>query len=191
MSTAEEYYRKSLKAANDFGEKKGISKANTNLASVFLNQGNTERAIYYGNEAMRIAVDIGYLELIQAAAKFLSDLHSNAGNYRKALAMYDIEIKMKDSLLNEEKTRLSILQKLKLEYQEQKLIDEKKQEKVEALEQEEKGRQKLALYLSISGLILLLVFGSLIVNRILVFKKQKVIIAEHKEELIQLRKNIE
>lgn len=190
FDAAMEFFQKALKVASQTGDKKGISQTNSKLGQLYLKMGNLQKALDYAIEAIQIAQEIGYPEEIRDAAAFLSKCYQEHGEYDKALRYYNMEIKMSDSLLSEATQRLVVQQEMKFDYDRRKLIQQKKQEKIEALAAEEKHRQQTLMYISGSGLLVFLLMGFFIANQFRLARKQKEIIEEQKTSGFQKNKDI-
>ncbi len=120
MNDALEYYSKSLKIREELSDKEGIAAVLNNMADLKFNSGNLNEALGYANDGMRTSKEIGYPGVIGRSANILKRIFQKQHNYKEALEMYELEIKMKDSLRNEETQKATLKQQLQYDYDKKK-----------------------------------------------------------------------
>ena len=128
------YLVRALELNIELGYKQEISSSLSTIGGWELKLGKVEAALEKGLEALELAIEVGYVENIKRSADLLSDIYKKQGNFENALSMYELEIQMRDSILNEENTKSIIGQQMKYDYEKEKLLKE----------QEEKEQLRLA-----------------------------------------------
>ncbi len=119
-----EYYNKSLVIWNEINDKESTAQTYSNLANANNLQKKYLKAIEYAEKSLDIAIELGTLPRKMDAYKALADAHEGKYNHSKSLYYYKLYSQVKDSILNEEKTKRS--QQLEAFYQ-----TEKKQQEIE------------------------------------------------------------
>lgn len=175
FNQAREYFAASLEHQSKADYRRGIANTKLRLAETDLILGNTDHALTTAKEAYEMAKKIGYVDLMQNSAATLKDIYKAMGETGLALEMYELEIKMRDSLRNESNRKTVIRNQLKNEY-------DKKQAIIDAEHKAELDRRNLVLWGTGIGLVLLIVFSVFIYTRFRVIRSQKKIIEQQKVE---------
>ncbi|NRA11602.1 MAG: tetratricopeptide repeat protein, partial [Crocinitomicaceae bacterium] len=162
-----------------------------NIGSSFLNIGEIDSCFLYTTQAMEISDRLGYPELIQSISEKLARVYSSKKDYQNSLKYYLISVKMTDSLNNVEVQKEALRQKLLFDHDLEKAtiadkrkkeleIEKNRRETAQHKRREEKKRDsQRVLYISI-GMIMAVVFGIIIYNRLRITKKQKLTIEDQK-----------
>src|SRR6185369_16792153 len=121
------------------------------------------------------------------SANVLKQAHKKSGNYKEALEMYELEIKMRDSVVSESTRKASIKSQLKYEYEKQAAADSVAHAKENEIQSAELSRQSAELrakknqqYALFGGLGLVMIFAGFMYNRFKVTQRQKEIIEKQK-----------
>ena len=128
------YLELGLKVFREWEDKVWISVSLSTIGGLQLEIGQVEAALKSGLEAMAVAKEVGHVEYIKRAARLLNKVYRKQGKFEDALAMYELEITMRDSIVNEENTKSTIRQQMKYDYEKAELLKE----------QEEKEQLRLA-----------------------------------------------
>jgi tetratricopeptide (TPR) repeat protein len=187
-----DYFTKALNLAKGKDDKTAM-KAAMSLAyhcmsSEFFKQKKYTKAIEYGELALTNSKESGNPDFNASDAKILRDAYKAQNKPVQALEMFELFIKMRDSISNQQ-TRKAVIQKqYQIEYEKKALADSLKanQERNFAeiksdLEINKRETQKMYLYL---GLVAVLIFAGFIFNRFEVTKKQKAVIENHQKEIL-------
>ncbi len=185
---ATSFLKNCLVIAEKSNNKEFINWSYSGIAKNFIRSNRFNDALIYSQKSFKLAQELGFVEETQTAADQLQTIYQKLGNYKKAFEMYQLSIKLQDSLNNDENKKTSFKTKLKYDYDKKTLADsirtasEKKlsaaklAESTARLKQEK--TQRLAL---IGGLILLLGFSVFTFNRFKNSQKQKRIIELQKK----------
>lgn len=162
---------------------------NQNLASCYINIGSNYNALKKPNEAKKwlekaliVAKANNNLEDLVAAYANLADAENALKNYKDAFKYYKASVKYKDSLINEQSTKLIVKQQLQYEFDKKQTADSLKvseEKKVTILKLKQEKTQRYFLY---GGLLLVIAFAAFIFNRFKVTQKQKQLIELQKLE---------
>jgi len=88
FSKALDYYFRSLKINEEFGNKNLIAVTLGNIGSLYTNQNKYKEAEKYLLQSLKIDTSIVFLLHIEETHELLSQLYSKTGNYQKALEHY-------------------------------------------------------------------------------------------------------
>ncbi len=195
IAEALEYYNKSLKIREELLDKDGTAGVLNNIADLKLKNGETKDAFIYAQKGMQTSKEIGYPNLISRSANILKRIFQKQNKYKEAFEMFELEIKMKDSIKNEETQKAAIKNQLKYDYEKKEAVAEaehKSELKNQDIIASEKNRkQKLITLFVIAGLLLVLIFAVFVFRTLritrkqkLLIEKQKTIVEEHQKEII-------
>jgi tetratricopeptide (TPR) repeat protein len=179
-----DYYHKSLAIKELLKDKKGIAHTLHNIGTIYSSQDQNTKALDFFMKSLQIAKEIENPESIRNAAQSAYTSYKELGAYQKALEMKELQIIMRDSIDNEENRKAGIQKQLQYEYETKVAADKIRaieEKKVAAVKLEQEQTKRYALY---GGLLLTVVFGLFMVNRLLVTKKQKKII-EHQKHVVE------
>ncbi len=191
------YFDKSLKIQEEIGNKRGITNSLTSIGEIYLKQKNYSKALTYCSKSMRIAEELAFPENIRNTANQLSFIYKAKNDYKNALVNYELFIKMRDSISNQETKKASIKNQLKYEYDKKaladsiQLADTKKLNKTQLAESVAKlKQQKIQRFALLAGLALVLGFLAYTYKRYRFSNKQKLLIEEQKKVVDQSQKKI-
>jgi two-component sensor histidine kinase len=203
LQKAIDYYKKSLAISTSLKDKKWTSVTLFNVGSIYLKQGNTSEAYKAVENSLRIAQETGNPALTRDASEILITVYQKQRNWKKALELHQLYIKMRDSIRNE-KTENEVLKQLaayEMEKKQQELR-EKQQEILLLSSQNEiqelrlnRNRILIILFSTAFGLasiLILLVFRGNKKKKVIykLLKKQKEDITKKNEEKIAMLKEV-
>jgi serine phosphatase RsbU (regulator of sigma subunit) len=186
-----DYYTRGLKIQEDIADKKGISSSLNNIATIYSKQDKLEQAAIYALRSLSISQQIGYPANIGQAASLLSIVYKKQGKGLKALEMYKLSITMRDSITNQETLNAAVQQQAVYDNEKNKTIDDAEHDKILAIEQEQKAKQKVIFFSISGGLCLVAIFLVFLLSRLKVTRKQKYIIEQQKVKVIQQKEDVE
>ncbi|PCH67166.1 MAG: hypothetical protein COC01_06460 [Bacteroidetes bacterium] len=154
------YLELGLELHKELGHKDGISSSLSAIGGWQLQLGPVEIALESGLEALVLAKEIGHVENINRAAKLLSEVYRKKGNFNQALTMYELEIQMRDSIVNEENTKVTISQQMKYEYEKEQIRKEHETQEQLRINNEQLARRNNLHY---SGIVIGLLILTIII----------------------------
>ena len=181
------YFQKSLILKKEIGDKRGMASSYINLGLLSLKQENYIKSLSYGEKALVLAQEVGVVIETKDASDLLYKGYKKTEQPAKALEMHELYIEMRDSLNSIENKEAAIKMKYQNKYEREEAVKEAKHQK-------EMERQELISKGVGGGLVLVLVFVFLILNRFRITKKQKEIIQQknrHITESINYAKRIQ
>lgn len=195
ITEALEYYNKSLKIREELLDKDGTAGVLNNIADLKLKNGETNDAFIYAKKGMQTSKEIGYPNLISRSANILKRIFQKQNKYKEAFEMFELEIKMKDSIKNEESQKAAIKNQLKYDYEKKEAVAEAEYKSElksqQAIATEKNRKQKLITSFVIAGLLLVLIFAVFVFRTLritrkqkLLIEKQKTVVEEHQKEII-------
>lgn len=114
---ARKYYENALSHQKISGHKRSMANTMFSLAETNLLLGEKETALTIALEAHDIANKTGYVELIATSAATLKEIYKSTGQDSLALVMFELEVKMRDSIKNESNRKIIVRNALENEYQ--------------------------------------------------------------------------
>ncbi len=189
-SNAEKYYLRSLKLKDELGDKWGMVSTYVSLGGLYKKQGSTNKAILNIEKAIQLSLEIGYREGARDAYISLAELYESIGNYRNAYEAHQNYVAYKDSILNEENSK--VISQLQEQYNADKrekeiqLLNTQKQK--DDLKIKQQATQNIAL---IIGLLLLVVLALVVWRGYRQKKKANDLLAEQNEEISYQKAQIE
>ena len=94
------YYHKSLKIAEELGNKAGIARSLNNIGNVYKNQGEIEKCLAYYHKSLKIAEELGNKSGIALSLNNIGIVYFNRGEIEKCLAYYHKSLKIAEELGN-------------------------------------------------------------------------------------------
>lgn len=175
-----EYYSKSLEIREELGNKSSIAQSLYNLGDIYYECKNITKAKFYADKSFQLSKELGFPKQIEDAADLLYKIYQKENNPSKALEMYKLYIKMRDSTNGIELVRETTSSKYKWQEEQVKL----KYEKETAVAAAESKRQRLFLILIAFSAIAIGIIALIVYKNLQRYKKAKLII-EHQKELVE------
>ncbi len=189
-----EYFSKSFNIVEELGDKNGIMHSLNNLAGTNLKIGQTEKALVFAKKGMEIAKEMGFPETIKQLAIRLKNIFQKQNKHKEAFEMYELEIKMRDSINNEETQKAAVKKQLQYTYEKKEAVaqkaHEKELEKQQAVADEKQRRQAIVIWSVVVGLILVIGFAGYVFKTLRVTRKQKLLIEIKSREVEEKQKEI-
>ncbi|MEZ4755714.1 MAG: adenylate/guanylate cyclase domain-containing protein [Flavobacteriales bacterium] len=129
------------------------------LSHMLFEQGRTAQAIDLAEEMLEGGKELGNVEMQTKAADRLVEYYRHAGRYDKALAIFQLQVSLRDSMEREENQRETIRQEYKYDYEKQALADSLSFAAETAIQQEEVQKQKLMRNGFMGGFALVAIFA--------------------------------
>ncbi|MBK6835200.1 MAG: tetratricopeptide repeat protein [Bacteroidetes bacterium] len=95
-----------LQLAKDYEDKANQAGAYGNLGLLYCKLKQYNKAIEYGEKGYDLAMEIEALQEIKDNSFFLYQTYKETGNKEKALFYYEKHISIKDSIINEDKSKI-------------------------------------------------------------------------------------
>ncbi|MDP3147436.1 MAG: tetratricopeptide repeat protein, partial [Bacteroidota bacterium] len=128
-----EYYSKSLKIYEEIGDKEGIATSLNNIGFIYNSQGNLKEGFTYAKRSMDVAKELGFPENIKNSAHTIKTIYQKQKKYKEAFEMYELEIKMRDSITNQETQKAAIKKQLQYTYEKKELETKAEQDKKDTI----------------------------------------------------------
>ncbi len=178
-----DYHKQALKIREEIGYKKGIISSLFNIGDLKFNAGNVSEAKQYATKAIKIAQSAGIPSEIRKVSFLLKEIYHKEGNAALELEMYELYIKMRDSLDNKKNNAAVYKQQLQYKFEKQKAIDSKEAEKQLAIADQKKQQQKTITFIISVCLFLVIIFSIFIYKRWRLTQQQQVTILSQRDEL--------
>lgn len=190
-STAMEYFSKSLDICEKLHDKYGVFLSLYGIGMIYYNKRNFDKALLYEQNALGHAKGLGYPYIISNVSKVLSDIYQAQNKWKDAFEMQTLYYVMRDSINNETNRKASIKQQFKYEYEKKEAFLRADQEKERAIANEKSRKQRIVIWSSVSGFILVLLFSVIIFRSLRITRRQKLIIEIKNKETEQQKLIIE
>jgi serine phosphatase RsbU (regulator of sigma subunit)/TPR repeat protein len=182
---------KSLKLREEIEDKQGIVNSLCKLGKIQLINKEYPKAKQSGKKALKLANELGFTNQIERASELLYLVAQKQGDWRTALEMYKLQVKMIDSINNKETQKATIRQQTKYEFEKVQAVKDKEHEKQLEVEKEAKVKQQVITYATAGGLGLTGIFLFFVINRLKVTRKQKAVIEQQKEVVEEAHQEIQ
>lgn len=190
LEKALQYHNASLALLQELQIKYGISTELTSVGDIFLKQNLLTKAIDYAEQSMKIANELGFPELKRNVVFLLHKTAMGQKQYQKALNYYNRYLQLRDTILNDENSKLALRTQMEEEFmqKEQKLKEEQllKDEKTKA----EKKQQLIIIYSVSFSFIVVLILAFVILKNLRENKRKSIIITEQKKLVEDKNKDI-
>lgn len=191
---SKDLYRQAYLIQKGLGNSRGIFITTSNLASAYADIQQYDSALYYGKLSLDMAQTFNAPNYYKTTYEILASIYQHKKDYKTALDYFRLYQTYKDSIFNEENSRM--IGDMKTQYEVDKKAAELnaraavEKEKAEALRLEEERRYNMIVAF-ISGILLLVcIFSFFLYQRFKLTKKQKFIIELQKKEVEQKNKEI-
>jgi adenylate cyclase len=189
-----DYFVKALKYFEASQNQNGLFYALTNIGAIYQKSKEYEQSISYFIKAYQIGLDLKKPEMIRDVSGKLRISYFNLKKFELAFKFYEVYIKMRDSLINEQNLKATLNAQLKYDYDKKEILiktDFEKKQTEEKLKTEAQKKQKAIISIaSLIGLVLLI----LIITIIFVFlkrsRKDNELISKEKQRSEELLLNI-
>ena len=162
-----------------------------NVGKSYFELNDLKKAEEIGKKTYQLSLNNQKINLSIGPALLLYKVYKKLGKHNEALYYYEIYVEGKKKIQNDENEKIVIKHQTKYEYEKQKALDDKENEKRVAIEKEKQQKQFIVLIFSITGSALVIILLLIIYRRLQITKKQKVIIEDQKEEVETQRDEIE
>jgi tetratricopeptide (TPR) repeat protein len=150
------------------------------IGNVYKKQGKLQKASGYIQQSLALSRELGLPARIRDAAELLKDIYTQQHKDKEALGMYDLFIRMRDSVQNEETKKAAIEKQYQYEFERKESTLKKEQEQKDFL-REETIRKKNYLVYGVSIIALLsIVIAFLIVRQERLHTRQQTLELEQK-----------
>ncbi len=189
-----DYFVKALKYFEASQNQDGLFYALINIGALYQKNMEYNQAINYFTKAYQIGFYLKKPEMIRDVAEKLRVSYFLTKKYELAFKFYEIHIKMRDSLINEQNLKATLNAQLKYDYDKKEILvkaDFEKKQAEERLKTEAQKKQKKIIGIAGGLGLVLLVF---IIAVIFIFlkrsKKDNAIISKEKQRSDELLLNI-
>ncbi len=190
FTQALDYFRKSLKIGEEIGDKSEITYSLNRLGLIYSNQGNLKEGLAYAIRGMKIAKELGYPGNLRNSANTLKTIYQKQNKYKEAFEMYELEIKMRDSINNQETQKAVVKKQMQYAYEKKELENKADQSKKDAIAKAELNQKENERNYFIAGFGLVLVLALFILRGYKQKQKANAIIIEQKELVDEKQKEI-
>lgn len=183
------FFQKSLDLRYRLQDKKGIMSTKASLAGVYLKKNKVDLSLQFALEALPVSIDLGTKDNTKTIYGVLSKAYAIKGNYLKAYENQEEYLKLLDTLYSEASSKqvAEMATKYESEKKEQEILLLQKDNQLQDVEMD---RIKKIRNLVIGGIIIILLFVIVLVNRFVLIKRQKTIIEKQKEIVEEKQKEI-
>ncbi len=180
-------HTEALKLREKRENKQQIAASYINIGSDYVLLKNYTPAKFHLNYGLKLAKEIGKKEWIKNAYVSLAFMDSAMGNWHEAYINHKLYILYKDSLINEENTKKTVQAQMNYEFDKKEQATKLKQEKKDAILEQEMQKQKLVRNSFMGGFGLLLMLAVVVIRAY--HQKQKANDQlEEKNKTIELQK---
>lgn len=185
-----DYFQKSLSVRQKAGDNRGIAISLGNVADQMLKTGNVQMALDHANQGMKLSKKLGFPQLIKYSANILKLIFQKQNKYKEAFEMYELEVKMRDSIHNEETQKAAVRKQLQYVYETQARELRNGQDKKDIIAKEELKQKEKERNYFIIGFALVIILAIFIFRSYRQKQKANITISRQKHEVEESRKEI-
>lgn len=194
LDEALDYYQRALEIEESAEDLYSFAYTASNIAHIKWQQGKTDDAMKYAKESLSAALKLGYPDNISKPAEILKEIYKKQNDFLKAYEMYELEIKMKDSINNEETQKAAVKKQLQYAYEKKDAVakaEHKSQlEKQQVIADEKQRKQTIVIWSVALGLIAVMVFAAYVFKTLSLTRKQKALIEVKSREVEEKQREI-
>src|SRR5690606_15765855 len=123
LDKALDYNFKSIKIREEINDEKGIGYSLHKIGQVYFKQGNIKSAIEYAQKCMSLSLKYQFLEGTKRSADLLNQIYKKQANYKMAYEMYELYIKMRDSINNNKLQKIALQKEMQYEFDKKQTAD--------------------------------------------------------------------
>lgn len=165
LDSAEYYLDPTIKKYEKAGDASGLSVAKINKAKVEFKKSNINEAEKLMLEGLNASIEIGNVYNQKAGYELAYEIYKEKGDYKKSMSSYEQFIILRDSLLSVETQQQTYQKSLQYEYDKKEELSEIRHIEELAKAQAEKDKQNLIMWMSIVGLIIVIIFIVVLISR--------------------------
>ncbi|MBK9285383.1 MAG: tetratricopeptide repeat protein [Sphingobacteriaceae bacterium] len=184
------YFNEGLKYAKLVRDKKSISNTLDIIAQAYFEMDKFSEAMLSAQESMKMAKETQSPIVIRNSARTLRFIYLKQKKYKEAYDMFELQIKMKDSLSNDETRKASVKKDMQYQFDKKELTMLAEQDKLNALANEEIRQKKRERVFFSIGLLFMLVIIVLVFISYSQKRKTNKLIVEQKAQVEQKQKEI-
>jgi serine phosphatase RsbU (regulator of sigma subunit) len=181
---------KALSLFRQVDDKVGVANNQGNIGIIYIKQRNYKLAKAYTDSALALSKIVGEKEEIKSAYGYKAAIDSANGDYKAALDDFKMFVAYKDSMMNEANTKKTVQAEMNYQFEQKQALEKAEQDKKDAVTAADKRKQNIVTSLVAIGLLLVLVFAFVLLNRFRVTNEQKKIIEEQKLIVEEKNKDI-
>jgi tetratricopeptide (TPR) repeat protein len=175
------YIHKSLKIREEINNLEGMGFSLNYIAWLHMKEGEYNEALDFGKRGLKISQQIGFPSIISNCAATLKYIYKRQNKYKEAFEMYELELKMRDSIINQKTRTASVKKQLEYMYEKKEIFMKAEQEKKDALTNAELKQKEKERNYFIVGFSLVIVLALFILRGYWQKQKANKIIIEQKK----------
>lgn len=189
LDSAIYYCKQALHIRYQLQDKKGVMSTKTSLGSMYLKKERPDLAITYVSEALPISLELETKENTKTIYLVLSKANFLKGNLLSAYNYQVLYSEMTESIFNEASAKqvAEMSTKFESEKKEQEILLLQKDKQLQDVEV---SRLKTIRNIIIGGLVIILLFVFVLINRFVLIKRQKSLIEKQKALVDEKQKEI-
>ena len=190
ISAAIQFHQKSLKIREEIDDKIGIVESLNKISDIDLKNAKVSEAFVFASKGMLIAKDLGFPENIKNLAQTLKKIFQKQNKYKEAFEMYELFIKMRDSINNQETQKATIKKQMQYTYEKKELETKAEQDKKDVIAKAELKQKENERNYFIAGFGLVVILALFILRGYKQKQKANAIILEQKHLVDEKQKEI-
>lgn len=160
------YFKKSLRILEEINARNSIIYSFKNIGAAYSLLNQDDSAAFYFQKGLGMAREIGDPEIIYQSANGLYLIYRKKGQLEKALGMYELSNKMRDSIYNDNIRKAAIRSQFRYEYDKKAVADSLKAAQEKALTLATLRQERTQRYALVLGIALLLLLGFIFFQRV-------------------------
>jgi len=189
--TALSYYKDVILVFNEVGNLKGVISTMGNMGDIYSKQKKYKEAEKCLTRSATMADSMHFLYELRGIEQILSEMYAATGDWHKAFASYQRYSDIKDSLINEDKSKEIGKLEARADYDKELALQKADAEKQTALDAAESKKQRLTLFLVGAIAIAIAIIAAIILRSLRITRNQKDLIEKQKADVEEQKLLIE
>ncbi|MEO6301764.1 MAG: tetratricopeptide repeat protein, partial [Bacteroidia bacterium] len=181
-----DFYLRSLQILEKIDFKRGFVPTLNNIATIYLDKKEYKAAEEYALRSYNMAKELDSPQGLLNASDKLARIYNATGRYKEAFDMHVIFKQMTDKINNEDAQRAT----LQFDFNKKAEVAKAEQKQRDEINAREKQKQRIITFAVSFGLLIVLIFSVVLLNRYRLIQKQKQIIEEQKRLVEDKQKDI-
>jgi len=175
-----DYTARSLALKRKIGYFRGVEAVYIHFADIYNLQKQFAKAKLYADTGLKMSNESGSKDYIQSGYANLARADSGLGDYKAALANYQLSVSWHDSLINDANTKKTMQAEMNYEFDKKQQLLKAEQDKKDAIAQDASKRQRLIIFFALAIALVIAFIAIYIFRSLRITRSQKSVIEEQK-----------
>lgn len=194
VSKAVFYFKGGLKIQEEIDDRNGVINSLSNIAYLLAENNRANEAYPFAKRAFDISANSDSPEIIKNSAQALKFVFQKQSKYKEAMKMFELEVKMRDSINNDQTQKAAIQNQMQYEFEKKEAVAKTEHklelENQQAIANEKQRKQKIVIGIMSAGVLMVLGFIFYAFKILSITRKQKLVIEIKNREVEEKQQEI-